>query len=349
MSTTNDARPEQNAAVAHGRAATSREPISGSLNTADEGDDADAAATGTEESLTIYLQEIGAVALLTRQQEMMLGVAMAKGRAARHRLAGARGAVSPPERDAAERVLARAEEARHHLIVANLRLVVSIARRYAHGGLSLADLIQEGNLGLFRAVDKFDYRQGYRFSTYAYWWIRQAIGRALYDQGRVVRIPVHMMEFSRRVAQMNRDLEQRQGHEPVPADIAAALHAPTSKVVQALSSWPQTVSLEATVTEDGHALGEVVPDDNAPSPEDVAYAALLRRQVQTVLETLPERERVVLQLRFGLAGHHPHTLGEIGKQLGLTRERARQIEAAALATLRARDLSTELSYRDDVA
>jgi RNA polymerase primary sigma factor len=244
--------------------------------------------------------------------------------------------------------VARAEDARRRLIEANLRLVVSIARRYQRRGLPLADLIQEGNLGLFCAVDRFDYRRGYRFSTYATWWIRQAITRALDQQSRTVRVPVYVAELARNIRRVTGDLEQRAGHEPAPDEVAAALHVPPETVARALSSGQPPVSLAATITEDGLALGEVVRDDNAPSPDDVAYRALLRQQVQTTLATLPERERVVLQRRFGLAGHRPHTLSEIGRQLGLTRERTRQIESAALHRLRRSDLSTAVDHHDDV-
>jgi RNA polymerase primary sigma factor len=238
--------------------------------------------------------------------------------------------------------VARAENAQRRLIEANLRLVVSIARRYQRHGLPLPDLIQEGNLGLFRAVDKFDYRRGYRFSTYATWWIRQAITCALDKQSRTVRVPEYVAELARHARRMTGDLEQRAGHELAPAEVAAALHVPPETMTRALSSWQQPVSLETAVTADGHVLGEVVGDDTAPLPDDAAYRALLRQHVQAALATLPERERMVLQLRFGLTGHPPHTLGEIGRRLGLTRERARQIESATLRRLRATELSTEV-------
>jgi RNA polymerase primary sigma factor len=317
------------------------------MRTGDEQEDAGAEALRPADSLTIYLDEIGAVSLLTRSQEMFLGAALAQGRAVRDRLA--KGEVRPAEWDAATQAVARAEDAQRRLIEANLRLVVSIARRYQQHGLPLPDLIQEGNLGLLRAVDKFDYRRGHRFSTYASWWIRQAITRALDKQSRIVRVPADVAELARHARRMTGALEQRAGHEPAPADIAAALHVPPETMARALSSWQPPVSLETAVTADGHALGEVVRDDNAPSPDDAAYRALLRQQVQAALATLPERERMVLQLRFGLAGRRRHTLGEIGRRLGLTRERARQLESAALRRLRATELSIEVNHPDHVA
>jgi RNA polymerase primary sigma factor len=313
----------------------------------DELEEASAEASKPTDSLSLYLDEIGASALLTPRQELLLGAAVARGRVVRDRLA--QGELHPAEWDAATHAVARAEDAQRRLIEANLRLVVSIARRYQHHGLPLLDLIQEGNLGLLRAVDKFDYHKGHRFSTYATWWIRQAITRALDKQSRIVRVPAYMAELARHARRLTGDLEQRAGHELAPADTAAALHVPPETMARALWSWQPPVSLETAITADGHALGEVVRDDNAPSPDDAADRALLRQHVQAALATLPERERMVLQLRFGLAGHRLHTLGEIGRQLGLTRERARQLEAAALRRLRATDLSAEVDHPGDVA
>lgn len=299
-----------------------------------------------DEGLPIYLREIGSVSLLTPDEEKLLAEWLACGKEARRRLQA--GEVMPDEQGAAARLVARGEDARRRMIEANLRLVVSIARRYLRRGLPLPDLIQEGNLGLFRAVDKFDHLKGYRFSTYAYWWIRQAITRALADYGRTVRVPVHMVDFAAHVAKVAGELEQRLGRELDIADIARALGVAEEKVALALSSVRQPASLETPVTEDGGTLGDVLPDDELPSPDDEARKSLLRSHVQDVLENLSERERVVVQLRFGLHGNRAHTLGEIGEQLQLTRERVRQIESEALAKLRQTDLQAEID-RADVA
>ena len=302
--------------------------------------------TPPDEGLPIYLREIGAVSLLTPDEEKMLAERLARGKEARRQLAA--GLVPPEEQGAMARLVAHGEDARRRMIEANLRLVVSIARRYLRRGLPLPDLIQEGNLGLFRAVDKFDHHKGYRFSTYAYWWIRQAITRALADYGRTVRVPVHMVDFAAHVAKVAGELEQRLGRELDTADIAAALNVPEEKVALALASVRQPASLETPVTEDGGTLGDVLPDDDLPSPDEEAQKSLLRSHVQDVLEKLTDRERVVVQLRFGLEGNRAHTLGEIGEQLQLTRERVRQIEAEALGKLRNTDLQAEVD-REDVA
>ena len=297
-----------------------------------------------DEGLPIYLREIGAVSLLTPHEEKVLAEALAVGKEARRQLVA--GEVAPADQGVTARLVARGEDARRRMIEANLRLVVSIARRYLRRGLPLPDLIQEGNLGLFRAVDKFDHHKGYRFSTYAYWWIRQAITRALADYGRTVRVPVHMVDFAAHVAKVAGELEQRLGRELDTCDIARALDVPEEKVALALASVRQPASLETPVTEDGGTLGDVLPDDELPSPDEEARKSLLRSHVQNVLGGLTDRERVVVQLRFGLQGNRAHTLGEIGERLQLTRERVRQIEAEALTKLRTTDLQAEIDHAD---
>jgi RNA polymerase primary sigma factor len=294
------------------------------------------------DSVTIYLAEIGNVPLLTARQEMALALTVAAGQRARHRLGA--GSLTPLERDAALQEVALADDARQRLIEANLRLVVHIASRYRLRGLAFSDLIQEGNLGLSHAVDKFDCRLGYRLSTYASWWIRQAISRALANESRTVRLPVYLGTLARQAARMRDELAQQTGQEPSLADLAAALHVPLPTVTVALSWQQQPISLEAPVTDDGATLADALPDVDARMPDEEAEKSLLSWHVHELLATLPERERTVLQLRFGLQGHRVHTLGEIGGRLGLTRERVRQIETKALTILRASDLSTEFDH-----
>jgi len=299
--------------------------------------------------LPLYLREIGAVALLTATEEQALAAAVDQGRAARQRLAA--GLVASAEQGAAARQVALGEDARRRLIAANLRLVVTIARRYQRRGLPLPDLIQEGNLGLFRAVEKFDHRRGYRFSTYAHWWIRQTITRALADHARTVRVPVHTVEFAARARRVAGDLEQRLGREPGAAEVAAALGVPMEKVVHAHVALQPLTSLETPATEDGRLLGDVLPDAGLLPLDEEAQRGVLRARVREALaELADERARVVVVLRFGLEGQRAHTLSEIGARLGLTRERVRQIEGAALVALRAGTLRAESDGDDsDVA
>ena len=295
--------------------------------------------------LPLYLREIGAVALLTAAEEQALAVAVDRGREARRRLAA--GLVAPMDHGAAACQVAHGEDARRRLIEANLRLVVNIARRYRHRDLPLPDLIQEGNLGLFRAVEKFDHRRGYRFSTYAHWWIRQAITRALADHGRTVRVPVHTIEFAARATRVAGELAQQMGREPGTADIAAALGVPVETVIRAHVALQPPTSLETPMTEDGGLLGDALPDEGLLPLDEEAHRGVLRARVREALGGLTdERARVVVTLHFGLQGQRAHTLHEIGERLGLTRERVRQIEGEALAALRGSALGVERD-RDD--
>ncbi|MEV5829192.1 sigma-70 family RNA polymerase sigma factor [Spirillospora sp. NPDC052242] len=291
-----------------------------------------------------YLNGIGRTPLLTGEQERRLGERMAAGRLARRRLEDEGARPDGAERRALEAAVADGERARDHMVRANVRLVVSIAKRYAAGGaLPLPDLIQEGNIGMMRAVDKFDHTRGLKFSTYATWWIKQAIGRALADQGRTVRLPVHVVELLNRVVRTRRALLADLGREPTAGEIGAALDVPAEKVERVLRDAREPVSLHAPADADGDGeLGDLVPDD-APDPSDTVASSLLRGYLDSVLTTLPEREAAVLTLRFGLDGDGPRTLDEIGRDYGVTRERIRQLEKKGMTSLRRHARARELA------
>ena len=292
-----------------------------------------------DDPVRMYLKEIGKVPLLTADQEVELATVMSAGREAQERLAQAEqeGADPIPEDELAElkKQVKAGEKAKQQLAEANLRLVVSIAKRYVGRGMLFLDLIQEGNLGLIKAVEKFDYTKGYKFSTYATWWIRQAITRAIADQARTIRIPVHMVETINKVIRVSRQLLQSLGHDPSPEEISAEMGMPVDKVREILKIAQEPVSLETPIgeEEDSH-LGDFIPDDDAPAPADAASATLLKEELAHVLKTLTPREERVLSMRFGLTDGHPHTLEEVGKEFNVTRERIRQIEAKALRKLR---------------
>ena len=275
--------------------------------------DIDAVAEGIniEDPVRMYLKEIGKVSLLTAEEETELAMIM--------------------ESDDEE----AAKEAKKRLAEANLRLVVSIAKRYVGRGMLFLDLIQEGNLGLIKAVEKFDYRKGFKFSTYATWWIRQAITRAIADQARTIRIPVHMVETINKLVRVSRQLLQELGREPTPEEIAREMNIPVERVREIIKISQEPVSLETPIgeEEDSH-LGDFIQDDNVPVPADAAAFSLLQDQLQEVLNTLTPREQKVLRLRFGLDDGRARTLEEVGKEFNVTRERIRQIEAKALRKLR---------------
>ena len=275
--------------------------------TAEESENSFTERGNAEDPVRMYLKEIGRIPLLSSEEEIELAKRMEEGD----------------------------EEAKKKLSEANLRLTVSIAKRYSGRGMQFLDLIQEGNLGLIKAVEKFDYRKGYKFSTYATWWIRQSITRAIADQARTIRIPVHMVETMNRVNRTSRRLLQEYGREPTPEEIAEAMNLPVERVLEISKISQEPVSLETPIgeEEDSH-LGDFIQDEHIPVPADEAALTLLREQLEKVMDTLSEREQKVLALRFGLEDGKPHTLEEVGREFQVTRERIRQIEAKALRKLR---------------
>jgi RNA polymerase primary sigma factor len=294
------------------------------------------------DSVQHYLQEIGRVSLLSASEEVELAERMERGKAAALRLASAE-ELSPQLRAALRADVFSGQEARRHLIQANLRLVVSIAKKYVGRGLALLDLIQEGNIGLMRAVEKFDYHKGNRFSTYATWWIRQAVTRSIAEQGRTIRLPVHMSESVGQVKRAAERLAQALERQPTAEEIATALGQPLDRVERVLEAARRPVSLETPVGEDGeHTLGDFLQDDELPTPAEFASQQLLRQDLAAALDHLNERERRIIDLRYGLADGQRRTLEEVGKVLGMTRERARQIEAEALRRLRAPEVGQHL-------
>jgi RNA polymerase primary sigma factor len=289
-----------------------------------------------------YLQEIGRVSLLTASEEIELAERMERGDAALSRLEDTE-EMNTQLRYALETDVYRGEEARRHLIQANLRLVVSIAKKYVGRGLSLLDLIQEGNIGLMRAVEKFDYHKGNRFSTYATWWIRQAVTRAIAEQGRTIRLPVHMSESVGQVKRAAEKLSQSLERQPTAEEIAIALGQPIDRIQRILEASRRPVSLETPVGDEGeHTLGDFLPDEELPNPTEFAAQQMLRHDLATALDSLSERERRIIDLRYGLVDGQRRTLEEVGKVLGMTRERARQIEAEALRRLRQPDVGQHL-------
>ena len=289
-----------------------------------------------DDPVRMYLKEIGKVPLLAPDEEIELAQKMSAGNLAKEQLAEADKDSLPAEELQQLKALVKdGEKAKQKLAEANLRLVVSIAKRYVGRGMLFLDLIQEGNLGLIKAVEKFDYTKGYKFSTYATWWIRQAITRAIADQARTIRIPVHMVETINKVKKVNSQLLHQNGHEPTSEQIAAELDMPVEKVREIMRVAQEPVSLETPIgeEEDSH-LGDFIPDNDAPAPTDVASFTLLKEQLVDVLSTLTPREEKVLKLRFGIEDGRTRTLEEVGKEFNVTRERIRQIEAKALRKLR---------------
>ncbi|MBG0816046.1 RNA polymerase sigma factor RpoD [Planomonospora sp. ID82291] len=285
----------------------------------------------TSDLVRIYLREIGRVPLLTAEEEVELAKSIEAGLFAEEKLAGVVSRLAFPELGD---LVWEGTRAKQRLIEANLRLVVSIAKRYVGRGMLFLDLIQEGNLGLIRAVEKFDYTKGYKFSTYATWWIRQAITRAIADQARTIRIPVHMVETINKLVRVQRQLHQDLGREPAPEEIALEMDLPIDRVIEIQRIAQEPVSLQSPIGEEDSDLGDFIEDADAVVPMEAAAFIMLQDQLEEILATLSDREQRIIQLRFGLADGHPRTLEEVGREFGVTRERIRQIESKTLAKLR---------------
>jgi RNA polymerase primary sigma factor len=290
----------------------------------------------SDDTIGLYLKEMSRVPLLSSEEELDLAKRIELGRFARQNLERLNGRTSALRRQELEQQIADGELAREHLIKANTRLVVSIAKRYIGRGVPFLDLIQEGNLGLMKAVEKYEYRRGFRFSTYATWWIRQTITRSIADQGRTIRVPVHMVDRIRQLYRLTHEMEQKLGRAPNNDELAEAMGVTPGKIDWMMRvSW-LPLSLESPINDDEEdsELGMFVEDQLTPSPIQSAYTKMLREKIEAVLETLPPREARILRLRFGLENGHTYTLEEVGQKFGLTRERIRQIESKALRRLR---------------
>ncbi|MBV9141373.1 MAG: RNA polymerase sigma factor [Pseudonocardiales bacterium] len=298
----------------------------------------DAELTASADSVRAYRKQIGKVALLTAEQEVDLAKRIEAGLFAAEGLRRAEDStekLSPQLRRDLRWIVRDGQRAKHHLLEANLRLVVSLAKRHTGRGMALMDLIQEGNLGLIRAVEKFDYTLGYKLSTYATWWIRQAITRAMADQTRAIRIPVHVVEVINKLGRVHRDLRHELGREPTTEELATEMDLTPDKVLEIQHYAREPISLDQTIGEEGDSpLGEFIEDSEAVAAEDVVSFTLLQDHVQSVLATLSEREASIIRLRFGLTDGQPRTLGEIGQRYGLTRERIRQLELKTMSKLR---------------
>ena len=305
----------------------------------DDDDDLPAAqvavAGATADPVKDYLKQIGKVPLLNAEQEVELAKRIEAGLFAEEKLAEGSLGLTPDQRIDLEWIAEDGRRAKNHLLEANLRLVVSLAKRYTGRGMLFLDLIQEGNLGLIRAVEKFDYTKGYKFSTYATWWIRQAITRAMADQARTIRIPVHMVEVINKLARVQRQMLQDLGREPTPEELAVELDMTPEKVVEVQKYGREPISLHTPLGEDGDSeFGDLIEDSEAIQPGEAVSFTLLQEQLHSVLDTLSEREAGVVSMRFGLTDGQPKTLDEIGKVYGVTRERIRQIESKTMSKLR---------------
>ncbi len=286
------------------------------------------------DSVHTYLKSIGRTSLLTAEQEVDLAKRIEAGLFAEHKLETATGLDENLRRDL-EMVAEDGRRAKAHMLEANLRLVVSVAKKYSDRGLSLLDVVQEGNLGLIRAVEKFDYTKGYKFSTYAMWWIRQAIQRGFADSARTIRLPVHVLEMLSKLSRVERDMHQRLGREPTPEELAVELDRTPDQIEELLRTSRQPISLDSTIGEDGEtSIGDLIEDVDAPEASELVDRQLMAEQLRSALDALTPREATIMAMRFGLYDGNPHTLDEIGRALGLTRERIRQLEKQSLSKLR---------------
>jgi len=315
----------------------------GTVPTAAAAASADQSDSVIDSPLGIYFRDIARIPLLTAEQEVTLAKALEAGEIARAQLAEE----SPADAlalSSLEEAIRAGDAARQTLMESNLRLVVSVARRYLGRGLPFSDLIQEGSLGLSRAVEKFDYRRGFKFSTYAYWWIRQAVTRAIANQSRTIRVPVHMIDQIGHVYSEYQKLQQKLGHDPKVEDVAEAMQIPVEKVREAFRASANPISLETPVgSDEENTLGDLLANQGEEAPSDVAERTLLSDYLDAALEDLTPRERMVLRMRFGISDQRPRTLGEIGQVIGVSRERVRQLEAEAIAKLRRPNLRLRLA------
>jgi RNA polymerase primary sigma factor len=286
------------------------------------------------DSVHTYLKSIGRTSLLTAEQEVDLAKRIEAGLFAEHKLETATGLDDKFRREL-ELVAEDGRRAKSHMLEANLRLVVSVAKKYSDRGLSLLDVVQEGNLGLIRAVEKFDYTKGYKFSTYAMWWIRQAIQRGFADSARTIRLPVHVLEMLSKLSRVERDMHQKLGREPTPEELAVELDRTPDQIEELLRTSRQPISLDSTIGEDGEtSIGDLIEDVDAPEASELVDRQLMAEQLRSALDALTPREATIMAMRFGLYDGNPHTLDEIGRALGLTRERIRQLEKQSLSKLR---------------
>jgi len=311
------------------------------MTTSRDSEDLDAQGPSAD-LVRVYLNGIGRTALLTAEQEVDLAKRIEAGVFAAHKLESAK-RLTPQRRIDLKMIVREGNRARNHLLVANLRLVVSLAKRYTGRGMPLLDLIQEGNLGLIRAVEKFDYTKGFKFSTYATWWIRQAISRGMADQGRTIRLPVHLVEQVNKLSRLKRELHQQLGRDATMAELAAESGIPEEKIADLLDHARDPVSLDMPVGSDEEApLGDFIEDSESTSAEAAVVAGFMHDDINKVLRTLDEREQTVVRLRYGLDDGRPRTLDEIGRVFGISRERVRQIERDSMAKLRAGERSEAL-------